>query len=223
MTKLMPDRTTTWTVVALDSVGNRSAPSNAVTYTTPPDTTAPSPPPTLTTTAVYPTRISVSWTASVDNLTQTFYTFYIDGSLVSETIGARAWTVFHLEPSSTHELRVTARDSYGNTAQSNVLSVTTPPKTDNVAPSPPTNLSFSSATDPPELWLTWVQSTDDADPQSQILYEVYENGVFFEDGIVGSDRTITYCREPGPTDVTLTAVDTSGNESAPSSALHIDC
>jgi hypothetical protein len=52
---------------------------------------------------------------------------------------------------------------------------------------------------------------------------VYENGVFFEDGIVGAGRTITYCREPGPTEVTLTAVDTSGNESAPSNALHIDC
>src|SRR3954451_8048584 len=35
---LMPGRTTTWTVVTVDSNGNRSAPSNAVTFTTPPDT-----------------------------------------------------------------------------------------------------------------------------------------------------------------------------------------
>jgi hypothetical protein len=56
-----------------------------------------------------------------------------------------------------------------------------------------------------------------------ILYEVYLNGVFSEDGLIGGGRTITYCREPGPTEVTLTAVDTSGNESAPSNALHIDC
>jgi hypothetical protein len=223
MTKLMPDRTTTWTVYAVDSAGNRSASSNPVTHTTPPDTTPPSPPPTLSLTSVYPTRISVSWTKSVDNITQTWYTLLVDGSPFVETVSPSGSTVFHLTPSTTHTFKVTARDAYGNTVESNVLTVTTPAKTDNVAPSPPTNLRFTSATDPPELWLAWDQSTDDSDPQSQILYEVYENGVFFEDGLVGGDRTITYCREPGPTEVTLTAVDTSGNESAPSNALHIDC
>ena len=84
-------------------------------------------------------------------------------------------------------------------------------------------MRFSFQTDPPELWLNWDQSTDDSDPQSLILYEVYLNGVFSEDGLIGGGSTITYCREPGPTEVTLTAVDTSGNESAPSNALHIDC
>jgi hypothetical protein len=220
----MPDRTTTWTVYAVDSAGNRSASSNPVTHTTPPDTTPPSPPPTLSLTSVYPTRISVSWTASVDNITQTWNTLLVDGRpFIWDTIGARGATVLHLTPSTTHTFKVTARDAYGNTVESNVLTVTTPAKTDNLAPSPPTNLQFTSATDPPELWLAWDQSIDDSDPQSLILYEVYENGVFFEDGLVGGDRTITYCREPGPTEVTLTAVDTSGNESAPSNALHIDC
>jgi len=52
---------------------------------------------------------------------------------------------------------------------------------------------------------------------------VYLNGVFSEDGLIAGGRTITYCQEPGPTEVTLTAVDTSGNESAPSDALQIDC
>jgi chitodextrinase len=223
MTKLMPDRTTTWTVYAVDSAGNRSASSNPVTHTTPPDTTAPSPPPTLSLTSVYPTRISVSWTRSVDNITQTWYTLLVDGSPFIETLNPIGVTVFHLTPLTTHVLKVTARDAYGNAVESNVLTVTTPAKTDSVAPSPPTNLQFSSETSPPELWLTWNQSTDDSDPQSQILYEVYLNGVFFEDGIVGYGKTVTYCREPGPTEVTLTAVDTSGNESAPSNPLHIDC
>jgi chitodextrinase len=223
MTKLMPDRTTTWTVYAVDSAGNRSASSNPVTHTTPPDTTPPSPPPTLSLTSAYPTRISVAWTRSVDNITQTWYTLLVDGSPFVETVTPNGSTVFHLTPSSTHTFEVTARDGYGNTVESNMLTVTTPAKTDNVAPSPPTNLQFSFQTDPPELWLNWQQSTDDTDPQSQILYDVYLNGVFSEDGAVGYGSTITYCREPGPTEVTLTAVDTSGNESAPSNSLHIDC
>lgn len=224
MTKLMPDRTTTWTVYAIDSAGNRSASSNPVTHTTPPDTTPPSPPPTLSLTSVYPTRISVSWTASVDNITQTWYTLLVDGSpFVVDSLGQSGATVLHLTPTTTHTFKVTARDGYGNTVESNVLTVTTPAKTDDVAPSPPTNLRFSFQTDPPELWLNWDQSTDDTDPQSLILYEVYLDGVFSEDGLIGGGRTITYCREPGPTEVVLTAVDTSGNESAPSNTLHIDC
>ena len=195
-----------------------------VTHTTPPDTTPPSPPPTLSLTSVYPTRISVSWTASVDNITQTWNTLLVDGKpFIWDTIGGRGATVLHLTPSSTHTFKVTARDGYGNSVESNVLTVTTPAKTDDVAPSPPTNLRFSFQTDPPELWLEWDQSTDGSDPQSLILYEVYLNGVFSEDGLIGGGRTITYCREPGPTEVVLTAVDTSGNESAPSNALRIDC
>jgi hypothetical protein len=223
MTKLMPDRTTTWTVYAVDSSGNRSASSNPVTHTTPPDTTPPSPPPTLSLGSAYPTWISVSWSKSVDNLTQTWYTLLVDGSPFAETLTPSSWTVFHLTPSTTHTFKVTARDAYGNTVESNMLSVTTPAKTDEVAPSPPTNLRFSPETDPPELWLDWDQATDESDAQSLILYEVYLNGVFFEDASLGYGSTITYCLEPRPTEVYLTAVDTSGNESAPSNSLHIDC
>ncbi|HEX9351314.1 MAG TPA: hypothetical protein VF877_08585 [Gaiellaceae bacterium] len=220
---LAPDRTTTWTVVALDAAGNRSAPSNSVTYTTPPDTTAPSPAPTLTATSVYPARVSVSWTASTDNTSQVFYTLFVDGSPYAETIGSRARTILYLSPETTHEFKVTARDYYGNTAQSNLLSVTTPAKTDNVAPTAPANLRFSSETSPPEAWLNWDQSTDDTDPQSQILYEVYLNGERFDDGVIGYGSTVTYCRAPGPTEIVLRAADTSGNVSAPSNALLFSC
>jgi hypothetical protein len=221
---LAPDRTTTWTVIAIDAAGNRSAPSNSVTYTTPPDTSAPSPAPTLTATSVYPARISVSWSASVDNTnSQVFYGLFVDGSLFSETIGSRAATVLHLSPSTTHEFRVTARDYYGNTAESNVLSITTPAATDTIAPTAPANLTFSSETAPPEAWLNWDQSTDDTDPQSQILYDVYLNGVRNDDGVIGYGSTVTYCRAEGPTEIVLRAVDTSGNVSAPSNQLVLAC
>ena len=96
----------------------------------------------------------------------------------------------------------------------------TPAKTDNVAP---TNLTFSSETSPPEAWLNWDQSTDETDPQSQILYEVFLNGVRNDDGVIGWDATVTYCREPGTTEIVLRAVDRSGNVSAPSNALLFDC
>jgi hypothetical protein len=133
------------------------------------------------------------------------------------------WTVFYLEPSTTHTFKVTANDYFGNTVESNLLSVTTPPKSDNVAPTAPTNLQFSAETNPPELWLTWDPSTDDTDSQGLILYETYLNGVLVPDGGVGGTNTIAYCRDSGPTTVVLKAVDTSGNRSGPSNELAITC
>jgi hypothetical protein len=103
------------------------------------------------------------------------------------------------------------------------LSVTTPAKTDNVAPSAPTNLRFSFQTAPPELWLNWDPSTDDTDSQGLILYETYLNGVLVPDGVLGGTNTIAYCRDLGPTTVVLRAVDASGNRSGPSNELNITC
>jgi hypothetical protein len=176
----------------------------------------------LTAQAVYPTRISVTWTQSVDNLTQTWYTLFLDGAPITEAF-LSPWTVFYLEPSTTHMFKVTARDYFGNTVESNVLSVTTPPKTDNVAPTAPTNLRFSSETAPPELWLRWDPSTDDTDSQALILYETYLNGVLVPDGVLGGINTVAYCRDVGPTTVVLRAVDASGNRSGPSNELTITC
>src|SRR5262245_52248199 len=62
LSKLWPGRTTTYTVVTVGSNGARSAPSNGVTHTTPPDTTPPGPAPVVSLQAAYPTRITVSWT-----------------------------------------------------------------------------------------------------------------------------------------------------------------
>jgi hypothetical protein len=172
--------------------------------------------------SVHPTRISVSWTQAVDALTQTWHTLFLDGVPITEAF-LSSWTVFYLEPSSTHTFKVTARDYFGNTVESEELTVTTPPKTDNVAPTAPTNLRFTFQTDPPELWLEWDASTDATDAQSLILYETYLNGVLVPDGVLGGTNTIAYCRDIGPTTVVLRAVDPSGNRSGPSNALNIDC
>lgn len=74
-----------------------------------------------------------------------------------------------------------------------------------------------------EAWLLWDQSTDDTDPAGLILYEIYLNGVLTPDGGFGSGSGITYCREPGPTAITVRAMDTSGERSAPSNAVTFPC
>ncbi len=141
LTKLWPGRTTTYTVVTVSTNGQRSAPSNSVTHTTPPDVTPPSPAPVVSLQNAWPTRITVSWTLARDELTQTWHDLYVDGVLASAAF-LSSWTTFYLEPESTHTFQVKARDYFGNTVESNVLTVTTPPKTDNIPPTAPTNLQF---------------------------------------------------------------------------------
>ena len=225
MTNLMPDRTTTWTVYAIDARGNRSGNSNTVTHTTPPDTTPPSPAPTLSAAIVVPTWIHVTWTQSVDSQTQVFYKLVLDGRVISESVGWQFYTALHLEPSSTHDFQVIARDAYGNSVASNVLTVTTPPKQEDVPPTAPTNLALGFQSSQGEAWLSWTQSTDDTDPQSRIRYEVYFNGVQHDDdGAIGGGSTIAYCRTvTGPAQIVVRAVDTSGNFSGPSNAIPFDC
>jgi len=223
---LIPDRTRIWTVYAIDAAGNRSVSSNPVTHTTPPDTTPPSPPPTLTAAAVHPWRITVVWSESFDNVThEPSYTLYLNGLQVWDSIVYRHFLALNLSPSTAYEFKITARDGAGNVAEGDVLTVTTPPKTDFVAPTAPTNVTLGFQSSTGEAWLTWDPSTDDTDPQSQLFYAVYFNGVSHDDdGALGSNGTIAYCRAAvGPTEIVVRAIDTNGNVSAPSNAIPFDC
>jgi hypothetical protein len=222
--RLGPSRTYSCSVYAVDAAGNRSGTSNVVTHTTPADTTSPTAP-TITADAVWPTRVSVSWTQSTDNWSQVWYTLLVNGSPYgADLIGYRGVTVIDLAPATRHTFKVTVRDTFGNRAESNTISVATPAVTDTVAPSAPTDLRLSSESSPPEAWLDWTQSTDDTDPQSQILYRVFVNGELAgESTTIGYGSTITYCRGEGVNRIFLRAVDTSGNVSAPSNEILFDC
>ena len=221
--RLWPGTTFNYSVVAIESSGKRSAPSNTVTYSTPPDTTAPSAP-ELSLTGVWPVRLTVAWTRSVDDVgSQVWYTLLVNGTPLSENqLGFQSALVLDRTPSTTYELQVAVRDYFGNTNRSNVVTVTTPAATDATPPTTPTNLRFSPNTSSPELWLEWDQSTDDTDPQSQILYDVYVNGVP-EHLAIGYGEELVYCRDTGENRITLQAIDTSGNKSGHSNEIVFVC
>ena len=224
LTRLLPNTTFNYSVYAIDSRGNRSAHSNTVTYTTPPDVTPPTPAPQLSQTYLRPTRIGVSWTGSTDNTSQVWHTLYLNGEPLpqfTDWIGLRWATLFHLTPGTTYEFQVVARDRYFNLAPSNVISVTTPSTTDTTPPTAPTNLTGQLIEN--EAWINWTQSTDDTDPPSDILYDTYVNGQRTADGILGGDSTVAYCQTFGLATFTVKAVDSSGNVSEPSNGLIFDC
>jgi hypothetical protein len=222
-TRLWPGTTFNYSVIAIDVNGKRSAPTNTVSYSTPADTTAPSAP-TLSLTGVWPVRLAVSWTRSVDDVgLQVWYTLLVNGIPLSENQLGFNWAlVLDRTPATTYDLQVRVRDFFGNTNQSNVVTVTTPPVTDRTPPTTPTNLRFGPNTASPELWLEWGASTDDTDPQSLILYDVYINGVP-EHALIGGTDTIVYCRVTGENRLTMRAVDSSGNASGHSNEIVFIC
>jgi chitodextrinase len=222
LTRLLPDTTFNYSVYAINSRGQHSGFSNTVTYRTPPDTTAPTPAPQLSLTYLRPTRIGVTWTASTDNTSQVWYTLYHNGERhISDAIGLRSYTLFGLAQGTAHEFKVVARDRYVNLAESNVISVTTPISTDTTPPSAPTNLTGQLIEN--EAWIDWTQSTDDTDPQSDILYDTYVNGQRTSDGVLGWGSTVAYCQTFGLNTFTIKAVDSSGNVSEPSNGLTFNC
>lgn len=113
-------------VTAVDAAANESASSNTVNVTTQsPDTTAPSVPTGLAASGVTQTSLTLSWSASSDNVGVTGYDVYRDGSLYTSVSGTST-SVTGLTASTTYAFRVRAKDAAGNnSAQSTALNVTT--------------------------------------------------------------------------------------------------
>ncbi|WP_088835348.1 fibronectin type III domain-containing protein [Paenibacillus tyrfis] len=105
----------TFTVKAKDAAGNVSAASQAVTVTTDPasgDTQPPTAPTNLTVTGKTSSSISLSWTASTDNVGVTGYTVeYGSGSL---SVAGTTATVAGLAADTTYTFTVKAKDAAGN-------------------------------------------------------------------------------------------------------------
>ncbi len=90
------------------------------------DTTAPTVPTALTKTAASATSVSLSWTASTDNVGVTGYEVYRNGVKIG-TVAGTTYTDTGVAASTTYSYTLKAYDAVGNTsAASTALSVTTP-------------------------------------------------------------------------------------------------
>ena len=207
---LLPQTTQSYNVYAIDYSGNRSALSNTVTATTMADRTPPTAP-VLSVTNVLATRISITWTASVDDVSFPRYTLLMNGTPPPSVHGR---TMLDLTPSTTYTF-VIASDFSGNSATSNTVAATTTPISDSVAPSAPTNARGRDDGGGCEAYISWDGSTDNTtDP---LLYRLYADGVFANQTI-GATNTTAFDRslDAGVTEFTVTATDGSGNVSAAS-------
>jgi hypothetical protein len=119
-----------------------------------------------------------------------------------------------LNKETTYAFTVRARDVDGNWSPlSEPLFVTTEAANpdDRTPPSQPTNLTAEDLGG--HFLLRWDPSTDDFAPQSFIRYDIYVDGVL---RAVSVGNTIAEIEtEPGVSTITIIAVDTADNESAP--------
>ena len=229
---LSPNSAYSFSVYAIDDAGNRSADSNTVGASTPADVTPPSSP-VLQATVLAPSQVQLTWTKSTDNVAYSCctYGFNLNGNpltsninwVVAPSSNTLAVVIRHLQPGTANAFSVNVFDySGGNKATSNVVSVVTPPSSDTLPPTVPTGVHLVQDNSCGEVWLGWTESSDNADTQDNIEYEIYVNGVLSPLPVsAGVDFDFVYATAFGDNIFTIKAVDKSGNSSAPSAPLKL--
>jgi chitodextrinase len=152
-------------VEAVDAAGNTSARATLTAATSAcspgPDTQAPSQPANLTRSGGTGTSVSLTWSASTDNVGVTGYRVYRDGTLAASPSGT-SQTVSGLTCGTSYAFGVEARDAAGNTSSRATLTASTSacaPAPDTTPPSAPTGMAFGTRTQT-SIAMTWDESTD---------------------------------------------------------------
>src|SRR5499426_4124914 len=219
-TGLAPSSPHTYTARAVDAAMNVSDPSNSVTVTTDPpiiDPTPPTAPTSLTVASKTSTTVSLSWTASTDNVGVTGYRIF-DGATQVGTSATTSFTATGLAPSSPHTYTVRAVDAAMNVSDpSNSVTVTTdPPIIDATPPSAPANLTVASKTST-TVSLSWTASTDNVGVTG---YRIFDGATQ-----VGTSATTSFTATglaPSSTHTyTARAVDAATNVSDPSNSVTV--
>ena len=232
-----------YTLLAQDAAGNVSPPSNGAQVTTPTqntppptgkDTVAPTAPTNVRATATSATRVTLSWSASTDNVGVTQYIVRrseivrvsgkdsLQNTADIATIGpTTSYSDTSVKGATRYSYKIRSKDAAGNTGIASVpVEVTTPavggtPVTDTEPPTAPTNLAATVLTD--RVSLSWNAATDNI---AVARYVVRRNDIeiatvdatttTYADTSVAPQATYRY---------TLVADDAAGNRSVASNAV----
>jgi len=214
---LSPGTPYTFTVRARDAAGNISPASSGLTVTTinPVDVDPPSAPANLTWAADGLT-VSLTWSASTDNVGVTGYELFY-GSFDLGTFTDTVLTLIGFKPGTPYTFTVKARDAAGNSSvASNATTVLLATPQDTTPPTTPTNVTASNVTSS-SVTLHWSASTDDV---GVVVYQVLVNGN------VGATTTsttasITGLSPSGTYSFSVRALDAAGNMSTPSAPITV--
>ncbi|MBD8084152.1 endonuclease [Chryseobacterium caseinilyticum] len=183
--------------------------ANAIWGTQSVDTQAPTTPTNLVVTGTTPNSVSLSWTASTDNVGVTGYNIYVNGTLHSTVTGTTA-TVSGLASGTTYSFYVVAKDASNNLSpQSNSVQGTT--TTDTQAPTAPANLAVTGTSNN-SVSLSWTASTDNVGVTG---YNIYLNGTFHST-VTGTSATVSGLNPSTTYSFYVVAADAANNLSAQS-------
>ena len=150
-----------------------SVSGSTVTPPPPPaaDTTAPTTPTNLTASVVSSTQISLTWSASTDNVGVTGYEVYRNG-VKAGTVTSTSYNSTGLSASTTYNYYVRAFDAASNFSSASItVNATTQSAPDTSAPTAPTNLT-AAVISQSQINLTWTASSDNVGVTG---YDVYRN------------------------------------------------
>ncbi|RBY94391.1 hypothetical protein DQ244_03475 [Blastococcus sp. TBT05-19] len=204
---LVNDRTYVYTLVAVDTHGNRSAASAPVSVT-PTDLTPPAAP-----TGLVAVRgdgeVTLSWTANAEP-DLAGYRLLRDGTVIATLPGATTYLDSGLTNDTTYRYTLVAVDTHGNTSVSSSPVQATP--TDLGAPAVPTGLAAVRGDG--QVALSWTANTESDLAGYRVLRDGVEiatvTGTAYTDTGLTNDRTYGY---------SLVAVDTHGNRSVASAVV----
>ena len=206
---------TSYTVAvdAFDAAGNRSAKATITTSTAAcPDTQPPSAPGGLVASFVTQSAVTLSWSASSDNVGVVGYDLLL-GGLVVGTSAQTSYAFSGLSCNTAYTLGVDAYDAAGNRSTVSSLIVTTSACADTSPPSAPTNLAESAATSS-SITAGWTASSDNVGVTG---YRVFVDG-----SQAGTTATTSYTVSGlscgSSHQVVVDAYDAAGNRSPQTSA-----
>ena len=199
-------------VDAYDAAGNRSSRATVTTTAACPVTQSATQPPTAPPGIALGTRtttsISITWTASTDDVGVAGYDLYAGSSDVG-TATATAYTFTGLTCGTSYTLGVDAYDAAGNHSPETTGVFSTSACPDTTPPSTPTGLVVSSAGQT-SVALTWNASTDNVGVAG---YGVYSNGTLIASS-TSTGYTLTGLTCGTSYSVAVDAYDAAGNRSS---------
>lgn len=209
--------TYSYTVLAEDTAGNRSAVSSAVSATTGADTQAPSVPGQPYATTIAYNSLSLTWAAASDNVRVATYEILRNGAVIG-TSTTTTFVASGLTAGTSSSYSIRAKDAAGNTSAASATA-TIATRADTTAPSAPTGLALSARYDT-SLALTWSAGVDSESGMAG--YEVLRGTtvVATAAGNVGS-ATVTGLSPATSYVFTVRGFDAAGNRSATSPALTV--
>jgi chitodextrinase len=217
LTGLSCESTTQFQVDAVDAAGNRSARSSVWVGTAQcSDGQAPSAPGDLAVTGRTGTTVSLSWSASTDDVGVEGYRLSV-GNVAVATVGITSATATGLTCGTSYSFGVDAYDAAGNRSETASVTALTsacaqlpppPPTGDTTPPSPPTALTVNAST-ASSVSLGWTPATDNI---AVTGYDILVNGVTSRT-VTSSSATVAGLACGTAYQLGVEALDAAGNRS----------